>query len=75
MIPVHPFLTSHLTEPAAEAARADGECLAGGLTTVMNMPLDQATTHFSLCLPCQEEFIRRSGLTAMESLAAEVTAR
>jgi hypothetical protein len=33
----------------------------------MNMPLKQATTHFSLCLPCQEQFIRRSGLIAIES--------
>ena len=69
---MHPFLISQLAEPANEAAEADGECQAGGLTVVMNMPLNQATTHFSLCLPCQQQFIRRSGLTAMESQAPEV---
>jgi len=54
---------------------ADRGCPAGGLTVVMHMPLDQATTHFSLCLPCQQQFIRRSGLPAMESQAPEVTVR
>lgn len=60
--------------PAKEAADADGKCLAGGLTVVMNMPLNQATKHFSLCVPCQQQFIRRSGLTAMEPQAPEETA-
>jgi len=68
---MQPFLISQFAEPVDEAARADGECLAGGLTAVMNMPLNQATTHFSLCLPCQEQFIRRSGLTALGSQAPE----
>jgi hypothetical protein len=61
-------------EPVHDAADVDGECVAGGLTVVMNMPLNQATTHFSLCLRCQEQFIRRSGLIAMESQGADVTA-
>jgi hypothetical protein len=52
---------SNLEEPVHEAAEGDSECVAGGLTVVMNMPLTQATTHFSLCVPCQEQFIRRSG--------------
>jgi hypothetical protein len=72
MIPVHPFLISQLAEPVDGAAKADRECLVGGLAVVMNMPLSQATTHFSLCLPCQEQFIMRSGQTAMESQAPEV---
>jgi hypothetical protein len=56
---------SEAHEPVHEAADPDEKCLAGGLTVVMNMPLNQATTHFSLCLPCQQQFIRRSGLTAI----------
>jgi hypothetical protein len=72
MIPMHPFPTSQLAEPVHQEAKADGVCPAGGLTLVMNMPLSQATSHFSLCLPCQEQFIRRSGLTAMEWQAPKV---
>ena len=45
-----------------ELDEPDGACPAGGLTVVMHIPLDQATTHFSACLSCQEQFIRRSGL-------------
>ena len=52
-----------------EVDEADGGCPAGGLTVVMHIPLDQATTHFSVCLSCQEQFIRWSGLPAMESQA------
>ena len=47
---------------SGEPDEADGGCPAGGLAVVMHMPLDQATTHFSVCLPCQEQFICRSGL-------------
>jgi hypothetical protein len=60
-------------EPIDGATLADGGCSAGGLTVVMQIPLDQATTHFSGCLSCQEQFIRQSGLPAMGSQAPEVT--